>query len=31
MATAEKNILDRPGKYNLSELNIISKEIGIFR
>ena len=24
MATAEKNILDRPGKYNLSELNIIS-------
>ena len=24
MAVAEKNILDRPGKYNLSELNIIS-------
>ena len=24
MAVAEKNILDRVGKYNLSELNIIS-------
>ena len=24
MAVAEKNILDRAGKYNLSELNIIS-------
>ena len=24
MATLEKNILDRAGKYNLSELNIIS-------